>query len=45
MHLKHSLRFESIPIFCPIASTAAVIDIKHCKSSGCEELFFKVQGR
>ena len=42
---KLLLLLESISVFCSKASTATVVDVKHCKSSGCEELLVKIQGR
>ena len=42
---KPLLLLESIPVFCSKASTATVVDVKHCKSSGCEELLVEIQGR
>lgn len=43
--LKHTLLLESIPVFRSIASTTAIVDVKDCKSPGCEILFLEVQDR
>ena len=44
IHLYYSLSLERISVLSAITCAAAVVYIKHSKSSGSKELFYKVQG-